>query len=183
MNTLSLIESLEAVGVPAEKILLALKEAYARDREAGRQRTIKSRNNNRRVTDVTDVTLQALQTPSHIENARAPDSLFLPSEVIKKEKKVSKITASRFQLDAILAPEWHAFCVEKRPDLDPNETFESFRDWWVAQPGQKGLKLDWFATWRTWVRRQAAIKPNISTFEADLAAQNERMMKKYAQPK
>lgn len=28
-----------------------------------------------------------------------------------------------------------------------------FRDYWVAQPGQKGVKLDWPATWRNWVRR------------------------------
>lgn len=28
-----------------------------------------------------------------------------------------------------------------------------FRDYWIAQPGQKGVKLDWPATWRNWVRR------------------------------
>ncbi len=30
-----------------------------------------------------------------------------------------------------------------------------FRDYWIAQPGQKGLKTDWSATWRNWVRRTA----------------------------
>jgi vancomycin resistance protein YoaR len=29
---------------------------------------------------------------------------------------------------------------------------EKFRDYWKAQPGQRGLKLDWPATWRNWVR-------------------------------
>lgn len=91
---------------------------------------------------------------AHIENAPAPDSLFLPSEVVKKErKKESKVTASRFALDAI-PPEWVDYCKLKRPDLDPFETFDAFRDWWIAQPGGKALKSDWFATWRTWVRRQ-----------------------------
>lgn len=28
-----------------------------------------------------------------------------------------------------------------------------FRDYWAAQPGGKGVKLDWFATWRNWCRR------------------------------
>ena len=28
-----------------------------------------------------------------------------------------------------------------------------FRDYWSAQPGQKGVKTDWPATWRNWVRR------------------------------
>lgn len=28
-----------------------------------------------------------------------------------------------------------------------------FRDYWTAQPGQKGVKADWNATWRNWIRR------------------------------
>lgn len=28
-----------------------------------------------------------------------------------------------------------------------------FRDYWIAQPGQKGVKADWNATWRNWIRR------------------------------
>ena len=28
-----------------------------------------------------------------------------------------------------------------------------FRDYWVAKPGQGGVKLDWDATWRNWMRR------------------------------
>lgn len=32
---------------------------------------------------------------------------------------------------------------------------ETFRDWWKAQPGAKGRKVDWSATWRGWVRREA----------------------------
>lgn len=27
-----------------------------------------------------------------------------------------------------------------------------FRDYWIGQPGAKGVKLDWPATWRNWVR-------------------------------
>ena len=28
-----------------------------------------------------------------------------------------------------------------------------FGDYWRAQPGQKGVKLDWDATWRNWMRK------------------------------
>src|SRR5205814_92454 len=28
-----------------------------------------------------------------------------------------------------------------------------FRDYWIALPGAKGLKADWPATWRNWIRR------------------------------
>lgn len=30
---------------------------------------------------------------------------------------------------------------------------ERFRDYWRAQPGAKGRKLDWNATWRNWIRK------------------------------
>ena len=48
--------------------------------------------------------------------------------------------------------EWFDFCKQHRPELNPNDVFESFRDYWVAMPGQKGAKADWMATWRNWVR-------------------------------
>lgn len=37
---------------------------------------------------------------------------------------------------------------------------ETFKDYWIAQPGQKGVKRDWFATWRNWMRK---VQPNAST--------------------
>jgi len=36
--------------------------------------------------------------------------------------------------------------------LDPHAVAERFRDYWRAQPGAKGVKLDWKATWRNWCR-------------------------------
>lgn len=34
-------------------------------------------------------------------------------------------------------------------------TTERFVDYWRGQPGQRGVKLDWPATWRNWLRREA----------------------------
>lgn len=34
-----------------------------------------------------------------------------------------------------------------------------FTDYWIGVPGAKGLKLDWFATWKNWARRDLAAKP------------------------
>lgn len=31
--------------------------------------------------------------------------------------------------------------------------FEKFRDYWRSQPGARGIKSDWSATWRNWCRR------------------------------
>lgn len=30
----------------------------------------------------------------------------------------------------------------------------SFRDYWASKPGKDGVKLDWSATWRNWVRKE-----------------------------
>jgi hypothetical protein len=35
---------------------------------------------------------------------------------------------------------------------------EKFRDYWASVPGAKGVKLDWDATWRNWVRSAAERK-------------------------
>ncbi|NSX05064.1 DNA-binding protein [Cupriavidus gilardii] len=50
-----------------------------------------------------------------------------------------------------------AFCRSTRPDLDPRAVAERFRDYWIAQPGAKGRKSDWPATWRNWVRNEKAV--------------------------
>ena len=35
-----------------------------------------------------------------------------------------------------------------------DRTAERFRDFWLAKPGKDGIKLDWQATWRNWVRAE-----------------------------
>ncbi len=37
---------------------------------------------------------------------------------------------------------------------DINWEWEKFRDWWAAASGQKGVKADWAATWRNWMRKK-----------------------------
>ena len=39
------------------------------------------------------------------------------------------------------------------------EQFARFCDYWKAQPGSKGRKVDWQATWRNWLRRSEEFKP------------------------
>jgi hypothetical protein len=56
--------------------------------------------------------------------------------------------------------EWGEFCEQERPELVPNKVFNQFKDYWISQAGQKGVKLDWFATWRNWVRSTNAPKVN-----------------------
>jgi uncharacterized protein YdaU (DUF1376 family) len=68
-----------------------------------------------------------------------------------------------------LAPEWEpdektlAWQKKERPELDPARTIERFRDFWTAKPGKDGLKLDWTATFRNWVRSERAPAGAVST--------------------
>jgi hypothetical protein len=71
-----------------------------------------------------------------------------------------KTLGKRLASDSCLTKEWEDFCVEQRPELNPTKTFDQFKDYWIAQAGQKGVKLDWFATWRNWVRSTHAPKQN-----------------------
>jgi uncharacterized protein YdaU (DUF1376 family) len=64
--------------------------------------------------------------------------------------------AQRLKIDA-LPQEWAEFCKKERPDIKPDAIWNQFKDYWIAQGGQKGAKLDWFATWRNWVRNQKQI--------------------------
>jgi len=66
----------------------------------------------------------------------------------------------RLSQDFVFPKEWCDFLIEQRPELNAQQTFDKFKDYWIAQAGQKGVKLDWFATWRNWVRNTNAPKVN-----------------------
>ena len=59
-----------------------------------------------------------------------------------------------------LPPDWrpspqdtdYAESQSLKPD-EISRVAEDFRDYWTARAGEAGRKLDWPATWRTWVRR------------------------------
>jgi len=75
-------------------------------------------------------------------------------------KKEKKTLGKRLASDFSFPKEWEEFCQTERPELSPIKTFDQFKDYWIAQAGQKGVKLDWFATWRNWVRSTNAPKQN-----------------------
>jgi len=67
--------------------------------------------------------------------------------------------------DAELA-EWSK---AERPDLNLRKVLEEFRDYWTSVAGSKGVKLNWDATWRNWVRSQKAEKQTFAQQAADVA--------------
>jgi hypothetical protein len=59
-----------------------------------------------------------------------------------------------------LAPDWQpspddrkAALAEGMPEAQVYREANKFRDYWTGRAGANGVKLDWSATWRNWVRR------------------------------
>jgi uncharacterized protein YdaU (DUF1376 family) len=75
-------------------------------------------------------------------------------ELITKEEKRGNARASRLPADWSPSEADELFCQTERPDLRASEVAARFRDYWTAQPGAKGRKTDWPATWRNWVRNE-----------------------------
>lgn len=46
-----------------------------------------------------------------------------------------------------------AWAARTAPDVNIGAETERFTDYWVAAPGQRGVKTDWTATWRNWMRK------------------------------
>ena len=67
---------------------------------------------------------------------------------------------SRLANDWVLPNEWEYWANKERPDLNALQVADQFKDFWCAKPGKDGLKLDWAATWRNWVRNQKSPKMN-----------------------
>lgn len=54
-----------------------------------------------------------------------------------------------------------AWASKERPDLELVSVVPKFRDYWVAVPGQRGLKLDWEATFRNFIRGEKSAGPKV----------------------
>lgn len=74
----------------------------------------------------------------------------------ERSRAEATTTASRLPADWAASAEDIEFCKTERPELIPAQTEQRFRDYWIAQPGVKGRKADWPATWRNWVRNERA---------------------------
>jgi DNA-binding MarR family transcriptional regulator len=77
------------------------------------------------------------------------------SELQKHKEETKKETvkrATRLQDGFTVPDSWLQWARANRPDLDLKTVSESFVDFWISKPGVGGMKLDWPATWRNWIR-------------------------------
>lgn len=96
--------------------------------------------------------------------ADAPDQ-DMPSGKTKGTAKGTTIPATTARHGTRLPPDWQppqdqiARIERELPQVDWRAETEKFRDYWIAQPGQRGVKLDWPATWRNWMRNAQRFAP------------------------
>ena len=119
--------------------------------DSSTMRVAKHRSKKKQVSNV-DETLQ--KRPS---NAIDTDT---DTDTEQIQKRVNSKRGSRLAQDWFLSKSMGDWATKERPDLDVRQVAEQFKDYWVAQAGQKGVKLDWDATWRNWIRNTKAVKPN-----------------------
>ena len=79
--------------------------------------------------------------------------------------KIKTQRGSRLPTDWTLPDVWKEWAEKERPDLTISKVADSFKDFWIAKPGAGGVKLDWYATWRNWVRSQSAPKTFVNKFD------------------
>ena len=68
-------------------------------------------------------------------------------ETETETKKEKKTLGKRLASDFSFPKEWEDFCQQTRPELSPVKTFDQFKDYWIAQAGQKA-----FVRARSWRR-------------------------------
>lgn len=65
---------------------------------------------------------------------------------------------SRMVPEWVIPVAWVTWALEQQPtwtEARVRQIAETFRDYWLGRPGQGGVKADWAATWRNWIRREA----------------------------
>lgn len=96
--------------------------------------------------------------PLPAKQSSEPDFPDIPP-ALKREAKATRLPAG-WQPSADL----QAWAALDLPRLDWRRETENFRDYWLAAPGAKGLKLDWDATWRKWMRKSEESLPAARRF-------------------
>ena len=88
--------------------------------------------------------------------SQSPESREEKEEAYASSKKKR---GTRIKDDWVLPKDWGEWALaEGWPENAIRLEAQKFHDHWKAAPGQKGVKLDWQATWRNWMRNSKSRK-------------------------
>ena len=86
-------------------------------------------------------------------------------QIQKYDKVIMRSKGSRLSEDWVPSNEEQDFA--RQLGIDPTSEADRFRDYWIAQPGQKGVKTNWSSTWRNWCRNAKPTKTTKLDTQAD----------------
>ena len=156
----------EAGAIAAE--IYAAGVASASVRSSGAERTRRWRKNkaSQSVTERHGVTLndgdvEASQSVTERHKASQCDATTV-SPIDTKIKNYSMRNSAKASRGSRLSPEWIpsdqdrlAARSEGLSEAEIDKEALRFRDYWIGRAGSGGVKLDWSATWRNWIRTTA----------------------------
>lgn len=135
------------------------KRQFASDSSAARTRAYRDRKRDVVVT-------------SHVTNSDALEQN-RTEQIQNRTEKAGRGT--RLPADWQPSPDDLRWAHDARPDVDAKREVECFRDYWIAKPGKDGVRLDWSATWRNWIRRSNANKTSKPSTSAESPAAGRRL--------
>lgn len=77
-----------------------------------------------------------------------------PPKEIKPYPRENTASAKGTRITGCWSPQkrdWD-FAIAEIGSTAADRELSKFRDYWISKPGQGGVKLDWSATWRNWIR-------------------------------
>jgi hypothetical protein len=133
-----------------------------------RGRKLRTDRERKRLQHPTGLQADSARNPDGVRDMEGTESLkyTVVTEVGKKEVQSSQAEQPPRQRGTRLEPDW-------KPNDDDlawqrahgiSDTLARreqprFVDYWIAKPGRDGIKLDWSATWRNWLRRTIEREP------------------------
>lgn len=101
-----------------------------------------------RTVATTGTVIETSLEPSVVEDMapKAPETTC--TEVVRLDTARGSRLPERWRPDQDTISKMRA----ERPLIDLRAEHDKFTDYWRAQPGAKGRKVDWTATWRNWIR-------------------------------
>ena len=77
--------------------------------------------------------------------------------ISNRHKNHSDTRGTRLEEEWVLPDKWREWASKKRPDLHLDTVADCFKDHWISVGGVRGIKRDWSATWRNWIRREPIV--------------------------
>ncbi len=145
----------------ADSVLDKRAEAKARmarvraERKAARERALTSGSEDVRA-NTSGTSREVRSTPTRPDPTR-PDPVLPTEEPSTQKSSTSGGTAqkrgTRLPDDFEITDEMKRWAKTEAPDVVVALEHANFADYWRAKPGKDGVKLDWLATWRRWMRK------------------------------